>query len=60
VASTAPALAAARMLAQPDSPWSVLTANSPGAYYDQWALRGGTWKAAASWQRHSSAARRLL
>jgi len=39
VASTAPALAAARMLAQPHSPWSVLTANSPGAYYDQWALR---------------------
>ena len=39
VASTAPALAAARMLAQPLSPWSVLTANSPGAYYDQWALR---------------------
>lgn len=39
VASTAPALAAARMLAQSHSPWSVLTANSPGAYYDQWALR---------------------
>ena len=39
MASTAPALAAARLLAQPDAPWSVLTANSPGAYYDQWALR---------------------
>ena len=59
MASTAPALAAARMLSQPHAPWSVLTANSPGAYYDQWALRGGTscvtWEAQpASGGRHSS------
>ena len=52
------------MLAQPHSPWSVLTANSPGAYYDQWALRSGTWRGGllvagyhpSRW-RHSSAAR---
>jgi len=46
VASYEPLLMAARLLAESTrtststSPaWDVLTANSPGAYYDQWALR---------------------
>ena len=40
VASYEPLLTAARLLAESPRPvWDVLTANSPGPYYDQWALR---------------------
>ena len=39
VASYAPLLMAARLLAESPPSWDVLTANSAGPYYDQWALR---------------------